>query len=218
MDEQEIFSPAHWKDGEVRLTGEGLWIENHQVMQYWERPLMHALAALVTRVPGACVLEVGFGLGLSAQAIVEAGCSDYTVIEAHPFVAQRAREWASRQSITARVIEGLWQDSLEGLGRFDGILFDTYPTNSLEYGEEQYEFVRPFMDVVPTLMHKQAVVAYYTDETRDFRPAHLHMILARFNMVELSIVENLCPPPECDYWQDDHMVIASLRDPRLAQP
>jgi methylase of polypeptide subunit release factors len=208
------FLPSRWAKGEANFNDVGLWIEDHQVMQYWERPLMGALARLVTRAPGVKILEVGFGLGLSAQAILDRGCSDYTVIEAHPAVAERARAWARDQRIPVRVVEGLWQDSLECLGRFDGILFDTYPTNELEYGEEQFEFVRPFMDHVPSLLAERGCFAYYTDETRDFRQAHLNMVLARFSSVELKVVEGLRPPPECEYWSHDHMVIACLSEPR----
>lgn len=59
---------AEWVGIKADLTEERLDIDGHPVMQSWEAPYMASLAAVATR-NGGRVLEVGFGLGLSAGAI-----------------------------------------------------------------------------------------------------------------------------------------------------
>jgi len=62
--EQANFTNAEAGDG----RGEMLIIDGHPVMSQWEQPYMAQLASVATR-NGGRVLEVGFGLGLSATAI-----------------------------------------------------------------------------------------------------------------------------------------------------
>ena len=90
---------------------------------------MRRLAEYATRNRGR-VLEIGFGLGISASEIMSLGCDEYVVIEAHPEVAERARQWGRAQATPVSVVEDFWQNSLDRVGRFDGILFDTYPVNN----------------------------------------------------------------------------------------
>ena len=90
-------SNRDWASLKVELTDVELLIGGWQVMQRWEEPLMRVLATEVTR-NGGDILEVGFGVGISATAIMESGCASYTVIEAHPVVAQAARDWGERHS------------------------------------------------------------------------------------------------------------------------
>src|SRR5262249_11218396 len=62
------------------VGGGTLRVSGQEVMQTWEAPLMQALARGVTR-PGGSVLEIGFGLGLSAGFVQELGPSRHTVVE-----------------------------------------------------------------------------------------------------------------------------------------
>lgn len=213
MSRDNEFAPAQWKAGDVKYSEKGLYVGSHQVMQYWEDALMKELArGAASR--GGSVLEVGFGLGISAGHVLAFGCDEYTVVEAHPEVAKRAREWGGRQSTKVNVIEGLWQDVVDGLNTYDGILFDTYPTNATEYSMPQHEFVRPFMDIVPGLLRPGGHFTYYSDETRDFRADHIKLILSRFNTARLTVVDGLQPPTDCDYWKSDHMVVPLLSSPK----
>ena len=199
--------PAEWVQLPAVYTDLELTIGNWQVMQAWERPLMQILANAVASSHGD-VLEVGFGMGLSAQAIIDSGCRSYTVIEAHPVVAEAARAWARRQAVPARVIEGFWQDVVPSLGPdFDGILFDTYPLTAAERHCNHY----PFIPIAPRLLRGDGVLTYYSDETLDFRSEHLALLLNNFADIRLLRVDGLQPFDGCEYWTTSHMVVPIAR-------
>lgn len=191
------------------LTDTELQIGGWQVMQSWERPLMDIMAREVTASKGD-ILEVGFGMGISARAIVDQGCRTYTVIEAHPGVAALAREWTSHLDIPANVIEGLWQDVIPQLSlstQFDGILFDTYPLSEAERSRNHV----PFVPWAPLLLRNEGVFVYYSDETEEFRAEHLKLLLSNFDEVKLIKVSGLEFPPDCEYWDSSHMIVPVAR-------
>jgi guanidinoacetate N-methyltransferase len=200
----------NWKQEELTYTSDGLNIGKHQVMQYWERPIMRQLALFATRRKGR-VLEIGFGLGISANYIMDFGCDEYCVIEAHPAIAEKARTWGKQQSVPVTVIEDFWQNAICCLGRFDGILFDTFPLRTEERSKNHF----PFLPIAKTVLSKSGCLAYYSDETRSFRPDHLKIILDNFNNVEFCVIESLEVPRTCEYWSADHMVIPCVSSPRI---
>jgi hypothetical protein len=99
----------------------------YQVMMEWEKPYMRACIEALK--PFGDVLEVGFGLGYSAENIQGFHPKSHTIIEYHPVVAARAREWAKRYP-NVRIVEDTWQNALPKLGLFDCIFFDDYPLQS----------------------------------------------------------------------------------------
>lgn len=202
--------PLDWRHAELSYTADGLNIGNFQVMQYWELPIMRQLALFATRGKGR-VLEIGFGLGISANYVMQCGCSEYVIVEAHPEVAAKARDWAQQQSTRVTVVEEFWQNIINTLGSFDGVIFDTYPMRDDERSKNHY----PFIPIAKTLLNKEGVVTYYSDETREFRQDHLRLILDNFDCVELCCVNNLIVPDSCEYWKHDHMVVPCLSKPRL---
>lgn len=98
-----------------------------QVMMEWEKPYMEACIDVLK--PCGDVLEVGFGLGYSAERIQSYSPSSHTIIEYHPEVAKRAREWAKKYPCVT-IVENTWQQALANLGLFDSIFFDDYPLES----------------------------------------------------------------------------------------
>lgn len=58
------------------------------------------------------VIEIGFGLGFTAQKFQDHGVQTHYILEPHPLIAQRAREWretqANRDNII--IIEQFYQD------------------------------------------------------------------------------------------------------------
>jgi hypothetical protein len=101
-----------------------------QVMMEWEKPYMQACIDALK--PEGNVLEVGFGCGYSATHIQAYHPKSHTIIEYHPVVAQRAREWA-KEHPHVTIIEDTWQHALPQLGVFDCIFFDDYPLESEEH-------------------------------------------------------------------------------------
>ena len=97
---------------------------NAEVMMSWEDPLMSASAAYVTE-GGGDILEIGFGMGISAGYMHSHSISSHTVIENHPQIIPKAVEWASGKS-NVTIVSQSWYDVRDSLGTFDGIFYDTY--------------------------------------------------------------------------------------------
>ncbi|MBS0605033.1 MAG: class I SAM-dependent methyltransferase [Verrucomicrobia bacterium] len=100
-----------------------------QVMMEWEKPYMHACIDALK--PFGDVLEIGFGLAYSAERIQSYKPKSHTIIEFHPEVAAKAREWAKKYP-NVNIVEDTWQNALSKLGVFDCIFFDDYPLQSEE--------------------------------------------------------------------------------------
>lgn len=107
-----------------------------QVMMEWEKPYM--IACIDALQPFGDVLEIGFGLGYSADQIQSYRPKSHTIIEYHPVVASHARKWAEcHPNVT--IIEDTWQNALPGLGLFDCIFFDDYPLQSEQEMQKMHE-------------------------------------------------------------------------------
>ena len=198
-----------WRRLPVVLTDKELLIGGRQVMQAWERPLMETLAQHVTASNGD-ILEVGFGMGISAHGIMRRGCRSYTVIEAHPEIADNARRWGERQSIPVTVLEGFWQEIAPALDdRFDGVLFDTFPVTQEESHLNPAAMIAPMQ----RLLRPGGVLAYYSGADLNFPRDQLELLLVHFDEVKLLKVSGLqpYPHPACDYWNQDFMVVPVAR-------
>jgi predicted O-methyltransferase YrrM len=107
--------------------------DTFQVMMEWEKPYMQA--CIDELQPFGDVLEIGFGLGYSASHIQSHKPKSHTIIEYHPLIAQKARDFAKKYSHVT-IIEDTWQNALKSLGVFDCIFFDDYPLESQQYLEK----------------------------------------------------------------------------------
>jgi predicted O-methyltransferase YrrM len=107
--------------------------DTFQVMMEWEKPYMQA--CIDELQPFGDVLEIGFGLGYSASHIQSYKPKSHTIIEYHPLIAQKARDFAKKHSHVT-IIEDTWQNALKSLGVFDCIFFDDYPLESQQYLEK----------------------------------------------------------------------------------
>lgn len=188
---------------DATYTEDSLIVGGSEVMQEWERPLMRALAAEVTRSKGH-VLEVGFGMGISANYLVELGCSKYTVIEPHPVVLKKARAWAKAQPVPVQVVEGFWQDVIDRLDLFDGILFDTYVASAEDTGTRLYV---PFIPKAAGHLKPGGVFTFFSAAADTFDADHLQLLLQYFQEVRVFKVSGLRPPSSCQYWSTTTMVV-----------
>ena len=100
------------------------WGENIEVMMDWEDPLMSASAAYVCE-NGGDILEIGFGMGISAGYIQSHSISSHTIVENHPQIITKAQEWASGKS-NVTIVTGSWYDIKDSLSTYDGIFYDTF--------------------------------------------------------------------------------------------
>lgn len=132
-----------------------------QVMMEWERPYMQA--CIDALLPFGDVLEIGFGCGYSATHIQKYSPKSHTIIEYHPVVAKRAREWA-KQFPSVTIIEDTWQNALPGLGVFDAIFFDDYPLES----EEQMKNYEKEQRQCQSLLQKESEVIQEVEQKLPF--------------------------------------------------
>ena len=112
------------------------------VMMDWEDNLMKEHANLVCHNKGD-ILEFGFGMGISATYIQKHKPKSHTIIEIHPQIIKKAKQWALNKS-NVKIIEGDWVKCLDQLGKYDGIFFDTYNDNNyLKFGEIAKTLTKP---------------------------------------------------------------------------
>lgn len=174
-----------------------------QVMQDWERPIMHALAKEAASNAGH-VLEVGFGMGISADYLIQAGCSQYTVIEPHPAVLEQLRTWAQMQAIPVKVVEGFWEDVIDNLPTFDGILFDTYPVSESETHQKVY---LSFIPKASKHLRPGGIFTFYTGYPDSLPSEHTKLLKEHFSKVEFYHVTKLKLPLDCQYYRYPRMVV-----------
>ena len=108
------------------------------IMHDCEHPIMEEHAKIATE-NGGDILEVGFGMGISAGYIQSSSINSHTIIENHPIIADRAREWALDKP-NVKIIEGNWQNIYENgeLDKYDGIFLDP---NDIQGSEKM--FIKP---------------------------------------------------------------------------
>ena len=108
-------------DNEIYYIDSGTKME---VMMDWEDEIMSASAEYVCR-NGGDILEVGFGMGISAGYIQSHSIASHTICENHPQIIPLAQAWA-KDKPNVTIVTGSWYDTKTELGTFDGIFYDTF--------------------------------------------------------------------------------------------
>ena len=116
IDETLVF-----EDNKIYYTNEGITFE---VMMDWEDDIMKASADYVCE-NGGDILEIGFGMGISANYIQANNINSHTIVENHPQVIEKLKVWAQDKS-NVIIIEGDWYDVKDSLSTYDGIFYDTF--------------------------------------------------------------------------------------------
>ena len=104
---------------------------NFEVMMDWEDSLMSASAAYVCQ-NGGDILEIGFGMGISAGYIQSHSINSHTIIENHPDIIPRAQVWASGKS-NVTIVTGSWYSVKNDLSTYDGLFYDTFGDDDMQY-------------------------------------------------------------------------------------
>lgn len=121
------------------------------VMHIGELNLMKQLANLVT-TNGGDILEIGFGMHLSADEIQKnPNVKSHTIIEIHPDIYHTAVEWAKDKS-NVKILLGDWVDIIPTLNKkFDGILHDTHRDKN----------IHNFLDSVKKISNLNCIVGFF---------------------------------------------------------
>ncbi|HKT05674.1 MAG TPA: hypothetical protein VJT31_39680 [Rugosimonospora sp.] len=194
--------PLAWKDAPAVRDDHTLRILGHPVMEDWERPYMAKLAEIAAS-KGGRVLEIGYGMGISAGFISgNPAVTEHIIVEANRDVARMAEEFARRPENAGRVriVEGLSWDVVDQLDAesLDGILHDAYPLD-----ESQVQNQAHFAKYAHRLLKPGGVFTYFSDEPLDYRPEHLDMLVdAGFAKDNISYeIVAVRPPDACEYWK-----------------
>lgn len=158
-----------------------------EVMMDWERAIMRAHADVVTHNRGD-VLEIGFGLGISAGFIHERRPRTHTIVECHPQVLERARPWARAHGAT--LVEGDWYAQRGRLGTYDGIFYDAIHDPAF----------RRLPEVVPRLAKPGCRFTWFNDYPR----------MNRFGLHADYLVLAVDPPPN-QYFNNPHYYLPIVR-------
>ncbi|MBF2000330.1 MAG: methyltransferase domain-containing protein [Synechococcales cyanobacterium M58_A2018_015] len=199
LQQQAVYSPS-----ELTILG-------YQVMQDWESQYMKRLAEIATS-QGGHVLEVGFGLGISAGFVqASPAIHKHTVIEAHPEVVKFART-RFNQNIAAgkmEILNSFWEDATRDLpdASFDGILFDTCPLHQ----ETVFFHYFPFFPEAYRLLRPNGIFTYFSDEPREISADHERLLRqAGFQQIDFEVVP-VTPPADCRYWTHNTIVAPIIR-------
>lgn len=208
-DQSQDVASLGWREKSVQVGADGLVVGGQQVIQFWERPVMEAMGAVVARAAEE-VLEVGFGLGLSATAITRMDCVSHTIVEAHPVVAGMARDWVAREGTRGRVrvLQGFWQDLVGGFAdaSFDGILFDTCPTSE----SERDVWYRSFFSEAARLLRPGGVFTYYSHQGGAGQLRDYQELSKLFGRMEAPIRVPVRPTGDCEYWHGSDLLVPVL--------
>lgn len=196
-------TPDVWLDAPAYYDGHTLTIEGHPVMEDWETGYMRELAEIVTR-SGGTILEVGFGMGISAGYIQARDIREHLIIEANRQVHDHATAFAKSARVRTRALLGMWESITPLLpdASVTGILFDTYPLSEVEIHQNHFAF----FPEAHRLLVPGGVLTYYSDEVEDFSDAHrAALVAAGFRNIDKRIC-TVAPPADCLYWKDPTIV------------
>ena len=179
-------------------------------MEDWQLPLMEAMAEIAAR-SGGDVLEIGFGLGVSASLMQRHGVRSHTIVECNPSVIERYEQWlGAYPGRNIRMVPGLWQDVIGELGQFDSIFFHTYALDedeSVELLARSVTFAAHFFPAAAEHLRPGGVFTYLTGEIDSLSRAHQRLLLERFSSFRVQRVALRVPDDVRDAWWADSMAV-----------
>jgi len=145
-------------------------------MMEWEKPYMEACIDALK--PTGDVLEVGFGLGYSANHIQSYNPKSHTIIECDPAVIEKMKEWEKTVPGPIHIVENTWQKALPTFGKFDCIFFDDYPLESTsemddlhahsEEGKQLIEKEKALFKMIDQLLPMMKHIKYRDQDLDEF--------------------------------------------------
>jgi protein arginine N-methyltransferase 2 len=123
-----------------------------EVMMSWEDSLMKRHAEVVCE-NGGDVLEIGFGMGIAANYIQELNPSSHTIVESHPQILEKLREWAADKP-NVNIVEGEWYKIKDQLNKYDGVFYDAF-------GDTDFELIA---DVIPDITKEGSIFTFWNNQ------------------------------------------------------
>lgn len=182
-----------------------------EIMEDWQIPLMREMAKAIAG-NGGDILEVGFGRGVSAEMIMQYPINSYTTIECNNDVIEHffqpfKEKYADKQ---LKLLHGMWQDTIESLKLFDGILFHTYPLNDDEYMQYVHgsvTFAEHFFEHASKHLKPGGAFTYFSNEIDSLSREHQHLLFKHFSSFSLKVVSLDMPNDVKDTWWSNSIVL-----------
>ncbi len=121
-----------------------------EVMMEWERPIMELMSKEVCKI-GGDILEIGFGMGISANEIQKYNIKSHTIVEINSGIYEEAKEWSFNKKNVKIVNDDFLNYLNYTTDKFDGIFFDPYPSEILGVGEDNFTYGKLFFDKIKKL-------------------------------------------------------------------
>ncbi|MFW6226163.1 MAG: class I SAM-dependent methyltransferase [bacterium] len=136
----------NFKDKELIIKNDIIYLKDEPencVMMEWERPLMEKHAEIVCK-NGGNILEIVFGLGISADYRQSHDIKSHTIVEIHPQIQKKLKEWSINKE-NVNIINGDWYEKMYELSKndYDGILFDVYEDFNYIYAYHFIDTLKP---------------------------------------------------------------------------
>lgn len=185
-------------------------LTEQEIMEDWQIPIMQKMADLITATKGD-ILEIGFGRGVSSDMIQTQAVQSHTIIECNDFVVEQFWKWKEQypeQDI--RLVHGLWQDTIDDLGLFDGIFFHTYPLNEEEYMKYVHgkvTFAEHFFATAAAHLKPGGSFTYFSNEIDSLSRSHQRVLFEHFSSFSLQLVPLKMPENVMDTWWANSMAI-----------
>jgi protein arginine N-methyltransferase 2 len=169
----------------IIITSNRIYFEefpNKFIMMDWETPLMEKHADIVCQ-DGGHILEIGFGLGISAGYIQQHDIQSHTIIEIHDDIYELLLDWA-KDKPNVIPIKGDWfnvSNQLE-LNKYNGIFYDGYGgSNEMKLKEFAIKHLK-----------SNGIFSYFALREKDY-----------FNFGETLKFEkmHIIPDTDCNYYE-----------------
>lgn len=184
---------------------------DQEIMEDWQTPLMKSMADY-----GCCthgdVLEIGFGRGVAATFIQQAGVRSHTIVEMNSFsISDFFLHWQKQfQDQDIRMIEGRWQDVTDQLQTYDTVFFHAFPMNEAEFVEHivnSVTFAEHFFSTAAALLRPGGAFVYMTTEIDSVSRRHQRSLFQHFDEVQMKVEALDIPKDTKDAWWANSMVV-----------
>ena len=174
---------------------------NFQVMMQWEKPYMEKCVEVLK--PHGDVLEIGFGMGLSATAINKYPLRSYTVLEKNDKVIKKFDKWKFKQkNKKIKLIKGMWQYILPFINKkYDCIFFDDSPSYIFNRSDRLGNFIKYVL--IKNVKNNTKLVSYSTGP-------HSYKGFLKKKFTDKSYKYNIKIPYFCNYAKGNYMYVRKI--------